>query len=93
MDSFDVETRFDTSKYELDRPLSKVKTKKVIGSMKDELGGTFTTKFFGLRAKSYSCLTADSRENKNAKGTKKWVIKKKLKFEKVKLILSNSTWV
>ena len=45
MDSFDVETRFDTSKYELDRPLSKVKTKKVIGSMKDELGGTFTTKF------------------------------------------------
>ena len=52
MDSFDVETTFDTSKYELDRPLSKVKTKKVIGSMKDELGGKFTTKFVGLRSKN-----------------------------------------
>ena len=71
MDSLDVETRFDTSKYELDRPFFKIKTKKVIGSMKDELGGKFTTKFVGLRAKTYSCLTADARENKNAKGTKK----------------------
>ena len=35
----DVETRFDTSNYELGRPLSKVKNKKVIGLMKDELCG------------------------------------------------------
>ena len=35
----DVETRFDTSNYELDRSLLKSKSKKVIGSMKDELGG------------------------------------------------------
>ena len=35
----DVETRFDTSNYELDRPLPKGKNKKVIGLMKDELGG------------------------------------------------------
>ena len=34
----DVETRFDTSNYELDRPLPKVKNKKIIGSMKGELG-------------------------------------------------------
>ena len=33
----DVETRFDTSNYELDRPLPKGKIKKVIGLMKDEL--------------------------------------------------------
>ena len=33
-----VETRFDTANYELDRPLSKWKTNKVIGLMKDELG-------------------------------------------------------
>ena len=33
-----VETRFDTSNYELDRPLHKRKKKKVIGLMKDELG-------------------------------------------------------
>ena len=35
----DVETRFDTSNYELNRPLPKGKNKKVIGVMKDELDG------------------------------------------------------
>ena len=53
----DIETRFDTSIYELDRPLPKVKNKKVIGLIKDELGGTITKKFVGLRAKTYSYLT------------------------------------
>ena len=33
-----VETRFDTSNYELERPLPKRKSKKVIGLMKNELG-------------------------------------------------------
>ena len=33
-----VETRFDTSNYELNRPLPKGKNKKIIGVMKDELG-------------------------------------------------------
>ena len=42
----DVETRFDTSNYELDRPLPKGKNKKVIGLMKYELGGKIMTKFF-----------------------------------------------
>ena len=35
----DVETKFDTSNYKLDKPLSKGKNKKVIGLIKDELGG------------------------------------------------------
>ena len=35
----DVKTRFDTSNYELDRTLPERKIKKVIGLMKDELGG------------------------------------------------------
>ena len=35
----DVETRFDTSNYELDRPLSKIKNKKLIGLKKDKLDG------------------------------------------------------
>ena len=52
----DVETRIDTSNYELDRPLLKGKNKKVIGLMKDELGGKIMTKFVGLRAKTYSYL-------------------------------------
>ena len=32
----DIETRFDTSNYELERPLSRGKNKKGIGLMKDE---------------------------------------------------------
>ena len=35
----DIETRFDTSNFELDRLLPKRKIKKVIGLMKDELEG------------------------------------------------------
>ena len=34
-----VGTRFDTSYYEIDRPLSVRKNKKLVGLMKDELGG------------------------------------------------------
>ena len=34
----DVETKFDTSNYELDRLLQKRKVKKVIRLMKDKLG-------------------------------------------------------
>ena len=33
----DIETKFDTSNYELDRPLPKGKNRKVIRLMKDEL--------------------------------------------------------
>ena len=40
--------------------------KKVIGIMKDQLGGKIMTKFVGLRAKTYSYLTGDgSEDNKN----------------------------
>ena len=65
----DVETRFDTSNYELecnstDRPLPKGKNKKVIGLMKDEVGGKIMTKFVGLRAKTYTYLIDDSSEDK-----------------------------
>ena len=47
----DVETRLDTSSYELDRPLPN-KNEKIIGLMKDELGRKVITKFFGLRPKT-----------------------------------------
>ena len=33
----DIETRFDTSNYEIDRPLTMEKIEKVIGLMKDEI--------------------------------------------------------
>ena len=35
----DVETRFDTSNFEIDIPLPQGKNKKLIGLTKDELGG------------------------------------------------------
>ena len=65
----DVETRFDTSNYELDKLLPKGKNKKVLGLMKDELSGKIRTKFVGLRAKIYSYLIDDGSEDKKAKGT------------------------
>ena len=39
----DIEISFDTSNYELERPLPKGKNKKVIGLIKDELGGRLMT--------------------------------------------------
>ena len=77
----DVETRFGTSNYELDRPLRKGKNKKVIGLMKDELGGKIITTFVGLRAKTDSYLTDNGRRDEKAKVTEKGVIKKIIKFE------------
>ena len=50
----DVEKRFDTSNYQCDRPLPTGKNKKVIGLMKDELGGRIITEFVTLRPKTYS---------------------------------------
>ena len=48
--------------------------------MKDELGGKIITEFVTLRPKTYPFLTDDGKEDKKAKGTKKCVIKKMIKF-------------
>ena len=85
----DVENRFDTSNYEVNRPLPTGKNKKVIGLMKDELGGKIITEFVTLRPKTYSFLTDDGKEDKKAKGTKKCVIKKTIKFNDYKKCLLN----
>ena len=47
----DVEKRFDTSNYEINRQLPIGKNKKVIGLMKDELGRKIMTEFVALRPK------------------------------------------
>ena len=60
------------------------KIKKMIGLIINELGGRIMTKFVGLRAKTYSSLIDDGSKDKKAKGTKKCVIKRKLKFENYK---------
>ena len=72
----DVETKFDTSNYEtecnsIDRLLLQIRNKKVIGLMKDKLGGKTMTTFSGLRAKT------DGSQVKKEKGTKKTCHQKK----------------
>ena len=48
--------------------------------MKDELGKRIITEFIAVRPKTYAYQIDDDEEVKKAKGTKKYVIKKELKF-------------
>ena len=59
----DVEKRFDASNYEVNRALPTGKNKKVIGIMKDELGGKIMTEFAALRPKTYSYLMDDGNSD------------------------------
>ena len=84
--------RFDTSGYIPDRPPPVGLNKKVIGPMKDELGGKIITEFVALRPNLYSYKKLDGWEDKKCKGIKKCVVKKTLTFEDYKTCLfSNST--
>ena len=47
----DVKTRFNTSTYGLETPLPKVTNDKVIGVIKDELGGKIMKKFLDWEQK------------------------------------------
>ena len=59
--------------------------------MKNELGKKIMTKFVELRAKTYSYLIDDVREDKKSKVTKKRVMKTKL--ENLKIIKTVSKQV
>ena len=85
----DVEARFDTSGYSKTdfRPLPIGLNKKVIGLMKNELGGKIMTEFVALRPKLYSYKKLDGSEEKKCKGIKKCVAKKTLTFEDYKTCL------
>ena len=74
----DVDKRFDTSNYEVNRPLPTGKNKKV------EFGGKIITEFVTLRPKTYSYSTDDGKEDKKAKGTKKCIIKRMIKYNDYK---------
>ena len=90
--SDDVPARFDTSGYCPNRPLPVGLNKKVIGLMKDELGGKIMTEFVVLRPKLYSYEVLDGSEDKKCKGIKKCVVKKTLPFEDYKAwLFSDST--
>ena len=75
----DVEKRFNTSNYNINRALPTGKNKKVIELMKHEIGGKVMTEFVALKPKTYFCLT-----DKKPKGTMKCVIKRVLKFNDYK---------
>ena len=86
-----VDNRFDISAYskDLNRSLPIGENKKVLGMMKDELCGKAMAHFCALRAKTYSYLDYDGKEEK-AKRTKKCVIKKKIKFDHYRACLFNN---
>ena len=71
----DVETKFDTSHFDIERSLPNRKSKQVIGIKKNELGDHIMKEFVRLRTKIYSYLKDNNDEDKTAKGTKKCVIK------------------
>ena len=87
----DVKRWFDPFNYDEndERPLPIGKNEKVIGLFKDELDGKIMTEFCALRAKAYAYLMDDDSEKKNAKGTKKCVIKRQLMFKNYKDCLFN----
>ena len=82
--SENVMERFDTSNYIFDKPLPINVNKKVVGLMKDGLGGGIITEFVALRPKAYSYKIDDNIELKKTKGAKKCVINKMLSFSDYK---------
>ena len=87
--SNDFEKRFDTSNYEIKRPLPIGRNKKVIGLMKDELGKVMT-ELSAVRPNIYSYLLDDGNSDKMLKRIKECVMKRKLKFNNYKDCLLNN---
>ena len=79
----DVTKWFDTSDYDENnnRPFPIGINKKVLGMFKDELGDKIMKKLWARRSKTYAYLLDNDTEKKKAKGTKKCVIKCKIKFD------------
>ena len=59
---------FDFSDYSKDSKFFVASNKKVIGKMKDEMGGKVIFEFVGLKSKMYSILTVDDEEKTRANG-------------------------
>ena len=79
----DVNKWFDKSNYDKNnnRLLPIRINKKVLGMFKDELGGKIMKKFCAPRAKTYTYLLDDDTKKKKDKGTKKCVIKCRLRSD------------
>ena len=83
----DIKDRFDMSGYNSSRPLPVGLNKKVIGLMKDELGGEIMTEFVTLRPKMYAYKAGGSESTagwdkvKKCQGIKKCIVQKMIGFE------------
>ena len=85
----DVETRFDTSNFEFDRPLPKWKNQKVIRLMNNLIWWfrwTVLKEFVGLREKTYSYLKDNNNEDKKAKDTKNVSSRENLNLKFIKTV-------
>ena len=78
---------YDTSNYPPEHKTYSTANKKVVGKMKDELGGKVMTEFVGLRSKMYSYVGEES--GKRAKGVKKTVLRNTVCHEDYKACLLN----
>ena len=76
---------YDTSDYPKEHFLHSVVNEKVIGKFKDETAGVPIIEWVGLRAKMYSVLSKDGKEDqKKGKGNQKSVLKKDVKHQDFK---------
>ena len=80
---------FDNSDYPKDSKFFDSTNKKVIGKFKDEAAGIPIVEFIGLRSKMYSYVKDNGKNEKTAKGVRKYVIKKNITHENYKDCLLN----
>ncbi|XP_055316114.1 uncharacterized protein LOC129575903 [Sitodiplosis mosellana] len=75
-------SKFDTSDFPENNAYNIPRVnKKVPGMFKDELNGEIATEYAGLGSKMYGLLTHGVEKMKKAKGVKKYVLKKNIKFQ------------
>ena len=78
----DIDGWFDTSNYNPgSRPLLTGRNKKVVGLMKDEMGGGIMTHFVVLRSKTYSYCLLNRSEGKRCKGVWRCVVRDAMTYE------------
>ena len=80
---------FDNSDYPKYSQYYSSENKKVIGKFKDEAAGMPIKEFIGLRSKMYSYVKENNKNEKTAKGIRKYVIQKEITHENYKDCLFN----
>ena len=74
------------SAHDASKPLPMGLNKKVVGLIKDKLGGKIMTGFAGLKSKSCAYVELDGAQRKRCKGVKKCVVKSELSLSKISRI-------